>query len=131
MSQTIKKQAFWFLMVGATAALVHFLVLVSCVQLVNIAPSLANVIAFLVAFAVSFIGHFSLTFHHPDSQKSWVKSLPKWFTSSVAGFALNQTLFVLGLHWLGDDYYVLIWFVVTGMVTMMTFALGKLWAFKH
>jgi hypothetical protein len=42
----------------------------------------------------------------------------------------NQGLFVLGLSWFGEGYYMLIWLVVTGVITVMTFTLGKLWAFK-
>ncbi len=127
-----KRQTFWFLVVGATAALVHFLLLVVCVQLVHITPIWANVIAFLFAFVVSFAGHFHLTFSSKDRsvKNDWLTSLPKWFASSVGGFLLNQGLFVLGIHWLGDSWYALIWFVVTAIVTVITFALGKLWAFK-
>ncbi len=127
-----KQQAVWFLIVGATAALVHFLLLVVCVQLAHITPIWGNVIAFLFAFIVSFAGHFHLTFSNKDSsaKNDWLTSLPKWFASSVGGFLLNQGLFVLGIHWLGDKWYALIWFVVTAIVTVITFALGKLWAFK-
>jgi len=143
------QQALWFLIVGASAALVHFLVLVSIVSFTAITPTWANVIAFLLAFIVSFFGHFYLTFRQPmqayeyDDQKqnakqnfrvfSWRHSLPtliKWFASSAVGFAANQSLFVLGLSWFGEHYYIPIWIVVTGIITVMTFSLGKLWAFK-
>lgn len=144
------QQALWFLIVGASAALVHFLVLVSIVSFSGITPTWANVIAFLLAFIVSFFGHFYLTFRQPvptydhDDQKeqnakqnthvfSWRHSLPtlmKWFASSAVGFAANQSLFVLGLSWFGEHYYIPIWIVVTGIITVMTFSLGKLWAFK-
>lgn len=141
------QQALWFLVVGASAALVHFVVLVSIVSLTTITPTWANVMAFLLAFIVSFFGHFYLTFRQPQpsyEQKdhnnkqtthapSWRNSLPaliKWFTSSAVGFAANQSLFVLGLSWFGERYYIVIWIVVTGIITVMTFSLGKLWAFK-
>ena len=142
------KQALWFLIVGACAALVHFLILVSIVNVTATRPALANIFAFLVAFIVSFIGHFYLTFSHsiPDTivgnphqdnisasygaKTNTLQTLLKWFASSAAGFALNQGLFVLGLNWLGERYYMLIWLVVTVIITVMTFALGTLWAFK-
>lgn len=141
------QQALWFLIVGASAALMHFLVLVSIVSFTTITPTWANVIAFLLAFVVSFFGHFYLTFRQSQScyepnnhnheqntlAPSWRNSLPtlvKWFVSSAVGFIANQSLFVLGLNWFGERYYVLIWIVVTGIITVMTFSLGKLWAFK-
>ena len=147
MTQSASKQALWFLMVGASAALVHFLVLVSIVSFTTIGPAWANVSAFFLAFIVSFFGHFYLTFrqaehsavadHYPNDknskQRTWRSSLPalaKWFTSSAIGFMANQGLFVLGLSWFGEGYYMLIWLVVTGVITVMTFTLGKLWAFK-
>ncbi|MGP9687526.1 GtrA family protein [Psychrobacter sp. AOP22-C1-C5] len=147
LTASTSQQALWFLIVGASAALVHFLVLVSIVSLTTTTPTWANVIAFLLAFVVSFFGHFYLTFRqspspygHSDNSNeqnfhvpSWRNSLPtliKWFTSSAVGFAANQSLFVLGLNWFGERYYILIWIVVTGIITVMTFSLGKLWAFK-
>lgn len=58
------------------------------------------------------------------------QALLKWFVSSALGFMANQALFVTGLHWFGARYYMLIWIVITGVITVMTFTLGKLWAFK-
>ena len=52
-----------------------------------------------------------------------------WATVA-AGFMANQGLFVLGLYWFGERYYILVWLVVTTIITVMTFGLGKLWAFK-
>ncbi len=142
------KQALWFLVVGASAALVHLLVLISIVGNTSISPAWANVCAFLVAFVVSFIGHYYLTFRPSTSnitnnkpthttidacystKKSTLNILIKWFASSAAGFIANQGLFVLGLTWFGERYYILIWLIVTGIITVMTFSLGKLWAFK-
>lgn len=150
MNKTIAKnsaslQAFWFLAVGASAALVHFLVLVSIVNFTTVTPTWANVSAFLIAFVVSFFGHFYLTFKqskqlNESNQHSRSKArsntskhlavLGRWFSSSVAGFIANQGLFVLGLSWFGEQYYIFIWLIVTGVITVMTFTLGKFWAFK-
>ncbi|GAA0804086.1 GtrA family protein [Psychrobacter piscatorii] len=146
-------QTLWFLAVGASAALMHFLVLVSIVNFTTITPAWANVGAFLIAFVVSFFGHFYLTFkpshrsHNSNYSSSsfkrnsiksigtnhrskYLSALIKWFSSSTAGFIANQSLFVLGLRWFGEQYYMLIWLLVTGAITVMTFALGKFWAFK-
>ena len=134
-------QALRFLAVGGSAALVHFLVLVSIVNFTTITPAWANVGAFLIAFVVSFFGHFYLTFKQADqstkntrlSNNKKNKHLPalgKWFSSSAGGFMANQALFVLGLNWFGERYYILIWLIVTGVITVMTFMLGKFWAFK-
>ncbi|MDN5566794.1 MAG: GtrA family protein [Psychrobacter sp.] len=135
MTQAASRQALWFLIVGASAAGVHFLVLISVVSLTTISPAWANVIAFLLAFIVSFLGHFYLTFDTSTTSTLYENKRPlhallKWFASSVIGFAANQGLFLLGLNWFGERYYIFIWLVITAIITVMTFALGKLWAFK-
>lgn len=136
MTKSVSQQALWFLVVGASAGAVHFLVLIAVVSFSTISPAWANVIAFLVAFVVSFLGHFYLTFRQNKAatetyyKNNTLNVLIKWFTSSLMGFFINQSLFVLGLNWFGERYYILVWLVVTGIVTVMTFALGKLWAFK-
>ncbi|WLP95679.1 GtrA family protein [Psychrobacter sp. M13] len=135
MTQSASRQALWFLVVGASAAAVHFLVLISVVSFTTISPAWANVIAFLLAFIVSFLGHFYLTFSTSTTSSLYkdrqpLHTLLKWFASSVIGFAANQGLFVLGLNWFGESYYIFIWLVITAIITVMTFALGKLWAFK-
>lgn len=121
-----------FIIMGSLAALVHFCVLFIAVRFFDIAPSWANVWAFLTAFVVSFLGHLNVTFktNNAPSQGAVGKRLPKWFATSVAGFVINQALFVFGISWLGDRYYLLVWFIVTAIVTVSSFLLGKLWAFK-
>lgn len=144
-TNSASKQALWFLVVGASAALVHFLVLVSIVNFTTTTPAWANVGAFLIAFIVSFLGHFYLTFKQPDDpnhnlqhknninnshKNGQLVTLLKWFASSAVGFVSNQSLFILGLNWFGESYYIFIWLIVTGVITVMTFVLGKFWAFK-
>lgn len=121
-------QAAWFVLVGAVAAGVHFLALLFWVQVMLVTPAWANVWAFLLAFCASFGGHYRLTFRQQRSA-SWWPSLWRWFVSSVSGFALNQLLFVVGLHMWGQGFYVWIWLLVTLLVTLLTFVLGKFWAF--
>lgn len=125
----LHQQAGWFVLVGSAAAAVHFTMLLMLVRLAGLGPAWANVWAFALAFCVSFAGHFRLTFYQYGSHRAWQRSLWRWLASSVAAFLLNQALFVLGLAWFGRAWYALIWLVVTAVVTVLTFALGKFWAF--
>ena len=61
---TTATQGGYFLLVGATAAAVHFAVLALAVEGAHVPPLTANVFAFAVAFTVSFAGHYRLTFRH-------------------------------------------------------------------
>lgn len=122
-----------FMIMGSLAALVHGVILYLAVSLFNIYPAWANVVAFLCAFIASFFGHSWVTFHHNIQRTNKgdnIKRLARWFGSSILGFALNQGLFMLGLGLYGERYYLLIWFVVTAIITVLSFLLGKLWAFK-
>lgn len=126
----LPKQGLLFLIVGSLTALVHFLSLIMLVQIFHHEPVFANVLAFLIAFIFGFIGHLKFTFHAVKPQVSWKVSLTKWFVSSLFGFALNQSIFTAGIIFLGQQYYMLIWLIATGLVTICTFVLAKFWAFK-
>ena len=122
------KQGGLFLLVGTIAAAVHFAVLTLTVEYGGITPLVANIIAFAVAFCASFAGHYRLTFR--GSGAHWCRSVQRWLAVSLTGFAANQPLFALGIHWLGATYYQPLWFVVTAAVTAFSFAAGKYWAFR-
>lgn len=123
-------QALWFVLVGAAAAAVHFVALLGLVQGVGLAPAPANAVAFAVAFCVSFGGHFRLSFRHLRARRSWLASMWRWLLSSLAAFGFNQALFVLCLNYWGEGVYVWLWLAVTAVVTLLSFALGRLWAFR-
>lgn len=115
----------WFLAVGGSAAAVHFgvvLLLVSQHQ----APALAaNVLGFLVAFCVSFLGHHRLTF--AGGSASARQSLPRFAAVAVLGFVSNELLYALLLA-LGFDYRLALLAVLV-TVAGMTWLLSRYWAF--
>jgi putative flippase GtrA len=121
------RQGLWFCLIGVAAATTHFLSLILLVHYFKLMPQLANPIAFLIAFIISFLGHFHFTFRY--SSRKWQQALWRWFISSISAFLLNQILFILSLKWLGDQAYWWLWFMVTILVTIITFILGKFWAF--
>lgn len=133
MAQSIT-QIIKFIIVGSLAALVHGVVLYLTVTKLFIDPVWANVIAFAVAFVVSFSGHSWVTFRNNielSNKLNNIKRLGRWLSTSLMSFVMNQGLFMLGLSWLGETYYLYIWLVVTVLVTVLSFSIGKLWAFKH
>lgn len=122
-----KREAAAFIAVGAAATATHFLVVWLLVRLMSIAPAWANIPAFWIAFAVSFTGHNTVTFAgHTRSKQG---SVLRWLTVSVGGFLLNQSLYVSLLRLSPQLHYLLLLFIVTGVVTLVTYFLGKYWAF--
>ena len=122
------RQIAWFALVGLAAAAVHFAALLLLVRAGGAAPAWGNAGAFVLAFAVSFGGHYHLTFRHVRG-RGWLASLWRWLASSLGGFACNQALFVLGLRHFGQAAYPAIWLAVTALVTLLTFVLARCWAF--
>ena len=54
----------------------------------------------------------------------------RWLFTSILVFLLNQLLFLLGSKLFGIEAHGVIWFVVTIIVTILTFILAKFWAIR-
>jgi putative flippase GtrA len=120
------KSGLAFVAVGSTAALVHLMVFGLLKG--HALPEAANLLAFLVAFSVSFAGHRLLSFR--DSQTSVVQSLKRFALTSLAGFISNQLLFVVFfrvMQW--TDWAALL--AALGLAAVQTFVLSRWWAFKR
>jgi putative flippase GtrA len=117
-----------FGLVGAAAAATHFAVAVACVRITGVDPQLANVIGFLIAFAVSFVGQWRWTFANHAAPVS--RALPSFFFVSILGFATNA----LAYRWLLTHttlrYDIALALVLVG-VAAMTFVLSRYWAFRR
>jgi putative flippase GtrA len=122
-----EKEAATFIVVGTSAAAVHFLVVWLLVRSTPLSPAWANVPAFWIAFTVSYSGHNLFTF--AGSRRSHQRGILRWMAVSIGGFLLNQLLYVSALRWLPEIHYLILLFIVTGMVTLITYFLGKYWAF--
>lgn len=121
------KQLLKFGIVGTSAAAVHMLVVIGVVQAFAIHPLIANIIAFLIAFSVSYVGHRQWTFEAQALDHA--STGPKFFLVAILGFISNECLFYLSLRFLNLPYYFSL-FIVLILVAAGTFILSKLWAFK-
>src|SRR5690606_39379777 len=65
-------------------AATHWAVAVGCVEQLGLPPLAANAIGWLVAFVVSFTGHYRLTFRHLASR--WTVAARRFFLISACGF---------------------------------------------
>ncbi|MGB3288386.1 MAG: GtrA family protein [Burkholderiaceae bacterium] len=126
--QKLVRQLAWFIAVGCAAAATHWLVVVAVVSAAGLAPLAANVIGWLVAFCVSFAGHYLLTFRH--HQAPLAQAARRFFAVSALGFAVNE----LAYAWLlraTDLPYDLLLALILIAIAGMTFILGRLWAFRR
>ena len=120
---------FWFVLVGASAALTHMAVFTLVLVLVpTLWPEIANVAGFLIAFFVSFVGHRRFSFQ--DAGTSLMQSFLRFAATAVAGFVTNETVFILLFRLLGLPTWVAL---ISGIVfsAVQTFVLSRIWAFKR
>lgn len=121
-------QAGRFGVVGLGATLVHVLVYAGLIELLGIAPLLANTLGFATAVNVSFIGHRRWTFSDQRQGRAQ-RSLARFWVVSLFGFVLN-TLFV----WLVTGPLALAygWAIplIAGVTPLLTFVSSRVWAFR-
>jgi putative flippase GtrA len=121
------KTIFRFAIVGVVATLTHMLLALTLLNLGGLPPLPANILAFCVAFFVSFAGHSFWTFrgHGAELKASMVRLL----ITAGCGFLLNNgTLWLLlVLTALGDDLSVILAALV---VPPATYLMNKFWVFR-
>ena len=123
------RTGFWFVLVGASAALTHMAVFTLVLLLVpTLWPEIANVAGFLVAFLVSFVGHRRLSFQ--DAGTSLMQSFVRFAATAVAGFMTNEAVFIVLLRVLELPTWMAL---ISGIVmsAVQTFVLSRFWAFKR
>ena len=76
MSTNLTQSVSWFTIVGALAALTHFIVAVGFEHSAFLTPSHANIAGFIAAFPVSYIGHRKFSFAKHTAKHS--EALPRF-----------------------------------------------------
>ena len=120
------RTGFWFLVVGASAALTHLLVFLLTEHWVW--PEVANAMGFCVAFFVSFFGHRLLSF--ADTDTGLWQSLRRFAVTALAGFVANELSFVVLLRALDWPSWLAL-VVALVLASVQTFVLSRFWAFKR
>ncbi len=89
-------------------------------------PLLSNLLAFLIAFGASFVGHFRYTFQ--GQAHSQGRAFYRFIAVAVVGFLANQSI-LAGLVWTTNLPAELCLLLSTGVAAVSTFLLSKRWAF--
>jgi putative flippase GtrA len=124
----VKRRIAWFIVVGCAAAAVHLGGVVLLVSGLAWKPLVANVAGWLAAFCVSFAGHWSLTF--PQSGAPLLRAARRFLMISATGFAINEAMCAVLLHFTGAALYAPVLFFVLLTVAVMTYLLSSRWAFR-
>src|SRR6266545_1566470 len=86
-----------FGIVGLTATLIHYSIVVELVQKISMQPLIANIFAFLIAFQMSYWGHRLWTFN--DSVSLHRDAFPKLLLVQSLNFTINESLFYILMTW--------------------------------
>lgn len=124
--QSLKHSVSWFLVVGALAAFVHYIIAVTLEGWFEVTPAWSNVFGFCVAFPVSYVGHRIFTF--PNQTKPHYQAFPRFFIVALLGFLANQSLVLLALHYTVLPFWLVLALVML-LVAVSTYVLSKYWAF--
>jgi len=115
--------------VGLAATAVHVAVFSAVIELWNVEPMKANVIAFCIAFWVSFFGHFHWTFSAGGAGRRGMKGAGvRFFMTALTGFALNS-LVVYAVEHVFHLPYVYATVGMIFLVPLILFIMSKYWAF--
>lgn len=116
-----------FGVVGIVATVTHVAVGLGLHEGLGVTPLWANLVAFLTALGVSFLGQTRLTF--PDATADGGAFL-RFTTVAVTGLGLNQAIVWGVTGALGGPYWVAL-AVIVATVPWLTFALLKFWALRR
>jgi putative flippase GtrA len=119
-------QLFRFGMVGLSAAAIHFCTVVLLVQNDIYPPLIANVIAFIISFQMSYWGHRLWTFN--DTITAHREAYSKLIIVQLLNLAASEGLFYFFLT-LQLPYPVALLIVLT-ILPLFTFTVSKFWIFR-
>lgn len=118
----------WFTIIGALAAIVHYVVAVTLESHSSLRPAWANLSGFLLAFPVSYLGHHYLSFS--ANQSSHLHALPRFLVVACSGFIANQVLLLSLLYLLTLPFWLILGGVMV-LVAVGTYLLSHYWAFSR
>jgi putative flippase GtrA len=122
----MKRELFWFAVVGVAAMAVHLGSVSLLLVPFGLPPLVANVIGFLLAFQVSHAGHHRLTFAAAEAPPG--RSRLRFFLVALGSFVVNELMYAAMLRFTDLDYRAALAIVLVA-VAALTFVSARGWAF--
>ena len=123
----LKGQVQRFLLVGLAATCVHYGIALLSANVVNL--YLANLLGYLAAVTVSYVGHQRFSFRLAPQAISHAKQLPRFILGSLGGLALSYLVLAImrdvldAANWLSLA-------AAAGLVPVCAFFFNKLYVFR-
>ena len=115
-----------FGLVGLLATVVHIAIVWVLLALTNIVPVLANTLAFMVAFCISFVGNYLWTFRSPGSPR---RAIFRFFVIAASAFIVNTLVlaFLVRQDWFSPVVSAIL---SASLVPVISFFASRLWGFE-
>ena len=116
-----------FGLVGLLATVVHIAIVWVLLALTNIVPVLANTLAFMVAFCISFVGNYLWTFRSPGSPR---RAILRFFVIATSAFIANTLVlaFLVRKGWFSPAVSAVL---SASLVPVISFFASRLWGFER
>lgn len=119
-----------FAVVGILATLTHAGVATVLLESGTLSAFPANICGFLVAFGVSFSGHYFWSFSHLRRKGPALASMTRFLVIALSGFLLNSVILALWLELTPWPDLIGLLFSIA-IVPALSFLGARLWAFSH
>jgi putative flippase GtrA len=114
-----------YAVVGAVATLVHYLLLVACVELAGWPAWLASGFGAVAGAQIAYYGNRRFTFAHGGARAaSWPRFQATALLGAVAGMGVVALAVRAGL------YYLLAQVLATLLMLLLTFGINRRWTFR-
>jgi putative flippase GtrA len=120
-----KSQFLRFALVGATATLTTYLVLILLVEIWHMNVILASVLGYIAGIAVNYKLNYGFTFRSARQHRIVI---PKFILVALVGLLLNTGLMYVAVIWVGI-HYVLAQLAAVAIVLIWSFTINRLWVF--
>lgn len=114
-----------FSLIGLFNTLIHFLIVVGCVEIFEVHPVVSNILAFIVANTFSFWANSRWNFRTGMNYGRYVK----FFTVSTVGLIVTVLMSSLA-EWLKLHYFFGILFIFIAM-PILTFTMHYKWTWRE
>jgi putative flippase GtrA len=115
-----------FAIVGVLATIVHIGIVWALIVYAELHTFVANFVAFLMAFTVSFSGHYYWTFYSKNNR--W-RAIKRFFFIAASAFMVNNIV-LAGLLSVEQITPVFAAICAVFVIPVFTYVLSRLWVFR-
>lgn len=111
--------------VGVAASVLHFVVAVVAMRVLGAPILLANLLGFILAFSLSYVGHYKWTFRSSANHKV---SVPKFAVTAVMGYVINNIVLIILISATGLELSLFI-LIAIGVSAAVVYLISNRWVF--